>query len=234
LDAHYEPAFTLADEHSLFVDGGDNADGAADFLAHAIARNPVDLRCHVQRIFLLRQQRQPAALAGALLDLFISLGSRGRPLRERLLNASVASLDPASAGFLRERLSSGLSATSALPDEADAMLAAGIRGDTPVVVNGVSAAGQPEKSALDRDYLAEAQSFIEYGQLDLARKSLETGVTLLPEQRQMHQDLLELYQHTDDRDGFRRTQQRLNDMNNPFAELWQEQIVFSRREADGD
>ena len=223
MEAHSEPAFTIACDHGITVSDGEDRERAADFLAHAIARQPADLRRHVQRIHLHLENRRPQALSAALLDLFIGLGGNGRPLRERLLNKSASVLDPADHAFLQQHLSTGLAANDALPDLAESMLSKGITGNAPAIIS--AAVGNQS----ERDYIAESQSYIEYGQLELAKSTLEEGILRQPDQLQLHQDLLEFYQYTDDRDAFRATLQQLQRLNNPFAGLWDEDTVFAER-----
>jgi len=230
-----EPAFSVAGDQSLLLDFHGDSQCAVDFLAHAVARSPADLRRHVQRVYLLRGQRQAPALAGALFDLFIGLGDKGRPLRERLLNSCAGILDEELYAFLQLRLDSGLGGGDVMPEVADAMLAAGIAGDLPaIIVAGAGAdASDGDSGGGDRDYLADAQSYIEYGQLDLAKQALEEGVLRLPGELGLHQELLEFYQYTNDRDGFFSTLKALHALNNPFAELWNEETVFANREPGG-
>jgi len=236
LEVLCEPAFGVACDQSLRVDDFHDHQCAADFLAHAVARRPADLRRHVQRVYLLQRPADAQALAGALFDLFISLGGMGRPLRERMLNTSSGILDEDLHAFLQLRLDVGLSRADVMPEVADAMLASGIGGNLPaVILSGGNGRGSSEEGGdhADRDYLAEAQSFIEYGQLDEARQTLEEGVLLMPAEQPLQQELLEFYQYTNDRDGFFSTRQRLEALNNPFAELWNEETVFAKREPGG-
>ena len=228
MDVHSEPAFSLACDRGIVVSGDEDPGRAADFLAHAIARQPANLRRHVQRINLCFKHSDQSALGAALLDLFIGLGANGRPLRERLLKKCDAVLDPAIHAFLQQHLSTGLAATDALPDMADSMLSKGITGDATAII--VAAGENPS----DRDYVAEAQSYIEYDQLELAQSTLEEGILQQPGQLQLHQDLLELYQYTDDRDAFRATLRELQRLHSPFIEMWREETVFTGRRGGTD
>jgi len=57
-------------------------------------RNPRDLLSHVRRLYLANALEEAEAITGALTDIFLVLGRRGRPLRRRLLNL-VGAIDDA-------------------------------------------------------------------------------------------------------------------------------------------
>ena len=54
-------------------------------LERKIQRNPRDLLAHTRRILLNYEARDEKACYGALIDLFLILGSRGLAIRENLL-----------------------------------------------------------------------------------------------------------------------------------------------------
>jgi hypothetical protein len=58
----------------------------ADYLAHCIARNPRDLRAHARRIAVHHARGEDQDLAGAVIDLFIVLGDKGKSLKHLLLD----------------------------------------------------------------------------------------------------------------------------------------------------
>lgn len=224
----FEAAFRVPDERALLVDAGDGGEAIGDYLAHAVARNPGDLRSHVQRVYLHLRGDDRQALSGALLDLYIGLGEKGRPLRARLLKECSAKIEDTLCEFLQAHIEQGIGRFEATPEIADAMLARGVSSGRVVIQASGSAA------EVRRDYLAEAESHIECGQLDLARETLEEGIVIDPRQRRLHLNLLEVYRYTGNRSAFRDMKKRLQELQNPFSDLWMEELVFVGSEAGVD
>jgi len=113
-------------ELSLSVDCA--ADKVSAFLAHRVARKPKDLLVHVQRIKLAAKYEMTSCLRGALLDLYITLGSQGRELRQCMLDLALSVLDKESIEFLVDGLETGLRASDPVPDPGASVLCKGISG----------------------------------------------------------------------------------------------------------
>ena len=64
-------------------------------LSYRVVRDPGDLLAHSRRVLLCRRRRLQGYLAGALLDLDHATAGGGRALRQRLLEAVRACLEPA-------------------------------------------------------------------------------------------------------------------------------------------
>lgn len=218
-----EPAFTQTTDSPLFPDRGPQSEATAQFLAHAIARNPADLRSHVQRLHLHRVLDDRPRMLAALLDLFISLKDKGLPLRRRLLDQVRPLLDAADARYFHRRLEQGVCATDPMPQVPETLLSKGVIGCTEILH------ASRQRGSDDRDYLAEARSFMEYGELALALQTLEEAIIRNPIQRALHTDLLEIYQYTEDRQKFREMVERLRRLANPYPEMWREEVVFATR-----
>ena len=236
MDYQREPVFDVPGDTRLVIEAesgayaGDEAIG--DFLAHAIARDPANLRAHTQRIYLHRRRGDRAELLGALIDLFIGLGSRGQALRIRLLRECGSLIGESVYRRLAAAISTGVTAADPLPATRTSLLSKGLEGQA-IVVHDPGAA-QATAVAGDRDFLAEAESHIEYGQLDEAKETLEQGLAIHPEDQRLHKDLLEVYRYTDDREAFTVMRANLQAQRNPHLGLWQEQRVFDDWESVDD
>lgn len=84
-----EPVFWQGQGHQLRPPAWFPLAPMIDHLAYAIAREPHDLTNHTRRVLLALRQGDPETVTGCLADLFIVLGSRGKGLREDLLQQAV-------------------------------------------------------------------------------------------------------------------------------------------------
>jgi hypothetical protein len=238
LEYQREPVFDVPGDTRLLIEAGTGTgayagdEAVGDFLAHAIARNPANLRAHTQRIYLHRRRGDRVELIGALIDLFIGLGSRGQALRVRLLRECRSLLDESAYRHLAVAIRTGVAATDPLPPAQTSLLSKGVDGCA-VVVRGSGAAGTAVASG-ERDFLAEAESHIEYGQLDEAKETLEQGIAIHPDDERLHKDLLEVYRYTDDHEAFTAMRANLQAQGNPYLGLWREQQVFDDWESADD
>lgn len=160
-------------------------------LGAAIARDPLDLEAHV-----LRVQRACAApltdfAFGALLDLFLVLGPRGRALRSRLLAQAEAWLEPEDAHFLRSHLDTGLSRAVALPNAPGAIFHAAIVGVAQMV-------SHQRVAAAAQSLHQQAAAMLDEGNLAGARELLEQGLLDEPGDADVLTELLGIYRHSRD------------------------------------
>jgi len=86
-----------------------------EFLARKIQRNPQDLLSHIQRIYLNHTLANEEAYFGAVVDLFIALGPKGRALKKSILRPTFTLLESDHAKFIREHLRSGIYSTQLIP-----------------------------------------------------------------------------------------------------------------------
>lgn len=112
------------------------------WLAMRVAREPLDLRAHTQRIRLLTECREPSRLFGALVDLFLVLGSKGIGLRYTLLDIAREVLDPDDHAYLRAHLVGGLHPGAHLPMAMGSVISRGVLG-TSAMVSAVATARPP-------------------------------------------------------------------------------------------
>jgi len=160
-------------------------------LGAAIARDPLDLEAHVQRVQLACAAPLTDFAFGALLDLFLVLGPRGRALRSRLLAQAEAWLAPEDAHFLHAHLDAGLSRAVALPSAPGAQFHAAIVGVAQMV-------SHQRVAAAVQSLHQQAAAMLDDGNLEGARALLEQGLLDDPSDADVRQELLGIYRHSRD------------------------------------
>lgn len=191
-----EPVFHFTDRQGLRVSADDWPDKASRHLAHAVKRVPDDLHTHVQRIYFASQYRSQAETYGALVDLFISLGSRGKALRTQMLAVADAQLAGQSSEFLRATLETSLAAKDVVPGDAISMLSKGFIGSPDII-------SAPEQASTgNHDPLNLARSHAEYGEFHSARALLEIELLQGRSTLEQEQLLLEIYNTVDEQEAF--------------------------------
>ncbi len=187
-DINVDPYLLLKRHADLHLSPWLEKEAVLGFLGHRILGHPTDLRAHVQRIFLLIKIGDGAALYSALLDLMIALGTHGHALKQRMLGLSKPLLAPATRAFLQQHLDAGF--------VADDPQIARVRG----ALLGVSTSqGQPLVRRVGGDaapsvsVLEQANSLLEYGQLEHAIELLENTLLLDPDREAEAELLLGLY-----------------------------------------
>ena len=175
------------------------SDNDAQLLAHLgqqIKHRPTDLRAHMQRIDLLNRLSDQRQLYGAMIDLFIALGSAGRALKQRCLAQSGTVLNEAQKKLLNRAIDRGLKATEPLLARVHhSVLSLGFTGRHTII--------KRHQSTPDRYQNAydEAMSCLEYGQLEEARRVLEDAVRQGYDDPRLSDQLREIYERTQDHDA---------------------------------
>jgi hypothetical protein len=210
-DPRLEPAFLVAYEGRLHIDVHGWRKKAKPFYAHAIARTPKVLWLHVQRITLLAEMADPD-IQGAVVDLFIVLDGKGIPLCRRMLALAKPHLPDQSYSELLNYLSAGN--PTPLIASNSAMLSSGIRGRAQLIRLDEANAHHVA------DPLETASQQIEYGQVELARETLEKAIMLEPERAKLHTALIEIYQHSRNKEQVHSMWRRLKGMPNPATQEW--------------
>jgi hypothetical protein len=177
-----------------------------------------NLRCHVQRVYAHIKRHDPEAVYGALLDLFIILNERGRPLRKRMLETCSRHIGEDRYAFLARHLDSGIKETDAVLPARTSLLTKGISGINQLVVK------QDTNQRSYLDPLTEALDYIEYGQLEEAKRVLEATILKQPHRMELHQELLDLYRYTNDKDSLTAMIRRLDGQSNPATDAWQDLV----------
>jgi hypothetical protein len=214
-----EPLFALSAVRVLGLDSRHHKSNVIDYLTYQVAREPVDLRCHVQRIGLLVSKGDGPGVYGALVDLFIGLGEKGLALRRRMLRTAKPLLSNDQSRALEEKLWSGLSALDRIPLSRASILAKNIRGSTELV--GLD----DTQHTASHDLLDEARSHLEYGQLEDARRVLEEAMLQDPLREDVQSELLEIYVRSNDQSLLSSMIQALHFTGNPVPPAWQRHLA---------
>ncbi len=167
-------------------------------LEQRVLRNPRDLLSHVRRLFIASDLGDVAATEGALADLFIILGSRGKPLRTRLLEQVADKLSTERRAFFYSHLEGGLDVNEAMPNLPQSRLSRRIVGTTQIVVR------LGDKDRTDRS-VDLARESMENGQYDMAQAVLEGALESDPGDKEVCEELLGLYRQRNLRRSFFRT-----------------------------
>ena len=187
----------------------------ADYLAHRVTRFPGDLLSHGQRLLLHIHQRDGEAAYGAFLDLFIESGHGDPGYRRHLLTLAAGLLESRCLEALQERLDSGVKADDLMPLSRHSRLSRSVTGRERLVTAHADAA-----RAVPRGTLAEARDLIDSGRLGEAREVLEHALLDDPDNEALGLELIELYQHTRDKNGLAVMQTRLAQRSPKAARTW--------------
>jgi len=125
-----ELSFLVPDAKSIDLDPGNWKDKTTDYLARQVARNPDNLRNHVQRINLHIKLQDKEGTYSALLDLFIAVGKKGSTLKIRMLGRSKSLLVLKNFKALRNKLNQEIKATTIMPLATHSVLGMGLTGTT--------------------------------------------------------------------------------------------------------
>ena len=216
VDSSCEVAFHMPDINELHIKASKCTAKVTEYLEHQVYRNRRDLRCHVQRVYLHITRNDPESVHGAILDLFITLQDKGKPLRERLLKACRHYISVEQFDFFARKLSKGISDTDATLPVRTSLLTKGRTCNNPLVVR------QVIQKDCHADPLVEARDHMQYGQVEEAQIVLEKAIIQTPQRTDLHLDLLDIYRHTQAVDAFHKMYQVLDSTYNPVTNAWQD------------
>ena len=182
-----------------------------------IARDPLDIEAHARRVLLASRPPLTDRAFGALIDLFLALGDRGRGLRRQLLEHALPWLDPDDAHLLRLHLDAGLTRGTRLPAQTWSSLDSAVLGASGMV------ALQRREVAQETPF-QQAMSLLEYGDLDGARAMLESALIEAPaddpDREAIVRELLAIYRHSRDDAGKAEMADRLVARHGALPEGW--------------
>jgi hypothetical protein len=193
------------------------SENTLDFLSHRVSNNPKDLLAHVQRVAAHYQVGTAESLYGALLDLFISLESKGYALRKRLFMKCAPFFGNEQRKALVKGLEAGIKATDRVPLTVTSLLKYPNSGNMRLVERLDGHVAIKNFDALD-----EARDLIDSGFMDEARMLLEELLLTRPECAETNKELLDLYRYTKNKKAFFATKQRLEGLPLALAETWEE------------
>ncbi len=188
--------------------------GLPAFFSHQVSRTPKKLIVHVQRIYYCFKENLPEQLYAALVDLFIALQGRRKGLCRRMFNGSKQRLTGDDSKVLDAFFKKTDIDVNQLPVNHYSVLCTGRVGTTQLIESSA------EDDTIEHDPLMLARDFIEYSQLEEAREVLETAVEEQPDDRALHEELLDLYKSTRDTVNFQRMYQHVKNQENPLLQLW--------------
>jgi hypothetical protein len=203
--------------HGELVDTGHPACAHAPawrYLSALVARDALDLEAHTRRILLACQPQFHDRLFGALLDVFLALGSQGRGLRRALLNKAHGLLAADELQFLEHHLEPGLSAMAQLPAQAGSVHDRGVLGSLQLVHHQRVAARQ--LTAFE-----DAMARVDEGDLEGARLVLEQTLLDNPSQTDVVRELLNIYQYARDDAAKAAMQELLQQRHGALPAGWQ-------------
>lgn len=184
--------FSIAGDRGLVLKRLDDPGSGARYLGYRIVDKPTDLRAHVQRILLYLGLNDEPGVRGSLIDLFIALGDKGAALKQRMLDFAVPALSRTAVAFLRKNIDKGFQPwDNAIASTRTSLLSLGYIGVRQLVLPNQ----KPETTVSAEHPLAQANSQLEYGQLENAVATLEEALRNDPTDKDVADLLDELYQH---------------------------------------
>ncbi len=192
-----DPCFFSARDYAKSLAGGMD-DKILDHLAHRIQRTPADLVAHLQRLKIYHQCDNRDGVYGALLDLFIALDDHGSALRLRLLRGVSARLTKSQLALFKAGMQRGLLATNVMPLTRYSRLSGAVSGSL-----NISEVRVEERCVADTVLIDEVRDLLNDGQIECAQKLLEHALQQEPGQGALSLELLMIYRHTQNREGFR-------------------------------
>ncbi len=190
----------------------------SEHAAHKITRNKNDLRTHVQRIQIFIKEQQTEATYSALVDLFLVLKSNGLALRKRMLANARSTLTTQQFTALKMLLLDGLNTESDVPYAKLTLLTQGRMVEPHQdFIQKITAKTEVAISPIE-----EAMSYIQHGQLEQAQATLQIAILHNPRQLELHYDLLEIFNKTEDKVQFSFCYKQLLEHNIVLPPQWRE------------
>ncbi len=188
------------------------------YYSHHITRFPLDLRAHIQRLFLVLDAGMATELlAGAMQDLFIALSEKGEDLRKQMLEVVKPSLATKDIAHFETWLLTG--ERQNFEYKVGSVLDQGLPCNAQKLVVPVQV---EEKTVSYGNAIEEAQACLEYGQVEEAQKILEDELTRDINNIDVAQELLNIYQYIRDRNAFDTTTEKLLDAGVELSEGWKQ------------
>jgi hypothetical protein len=210
LAANAKPSTFWDYEVLFFNPHRQEAEAVLSALSFKVIRKPRDLLAHWQRIYFCYQQALSEPLYAALLDLLIILNNKGKLFSQRMIHGSRSQLDSAQLSKLSQ---TSLNLLTVIGNRYS-LFTTGLIGKSELLVT-----TQFEQE--QHDYLALAEDFIEYSQIEEAMKILELGLTRNPARQDLQALLLEIYQMTRDSERFKLQYQSIRATGVPLIDEWQ-------------
>lgn len=171
-------------------------DGAFDILSHRVAKNEKNILAHIMRIRIAYRENRPKPLYAALSDLFLALDEHGREIKLRMLEGAKSRL-------VRQDYEMLLTHIYGDADQIHyshySILGKGLFEGIKALVRKIEVV---HATAIEHDFMAEANGYIEYGQLGEAKSCLEAAIQNGSSDHEVHELLIDLFVKTKDKKGF--------------------------------
>lgn len=210
LAANVKPSTFWDYEVVLFNPHPQEAEAILSALSCKVIRKPRDLLAHWHRIYFCYKQALSEPLYAALLDLLIILNNKGKLFSQRMIHGSRSQLDSTQLSALRQ---TSLSLLTVIGNRYS-LFTTGLIGKSELLV-------MTQIEQEQHDYLALAEDFIEYSQIEEAMKILELGLTSNPARQDLQALLLEIYQMTHNSERFKTQYQSIRVAGVPLIDAWQ-------------
>ena len=186
-----------------------------EYFLHQVSKKPTNLICHIQRIFFCYHENISEQLYASLLDFFLVLNGNGRDISLRMYHGSKSRLSPEYRGNLSRLLTVGAGELDRPLGHRYSLLYKGLTGSCNLIFR----SSEP-KSTKASDPLQLAQEFIEYSQLEQARVVLEKAIKEDSDSKEIHEELLSLYQSTEDFVNFQKMYAYVKQQDNFMLKTW--------------
>lgn len=210
-----EPSFWHDHELAVFNYNLSDEGQALNALVFKVRRNPKNLLAHLRRIYFCHQNRLSSQLYAALLDFLIVLQGKGQAICRRMIAGSRSQLNSQELLTLRKAVNDD----HARLGNRFSLFTSGLVGKSELVE-------YRHQSEEQHDFLALANDYIEYSQLDQAMEILETGINLSPDRQDLQEALLELYKSTGNEARFQTLHQSLAASGIPLVDGWRLTAIF--------
>lgn len=191
-----------------------NSSEAWRYYSYHISRFPQDLRAHAQRLFLGINANMTDFLAGAIQDLFISLGKSGSPLKKKMLDLVKSKLNNIDIAHFEIWLSTGNRKDYSY--RLGSVLDSGLSGKSQKLVT----VEQSQETSSYGSVIEEAYACLEYGQVEEAQKLLESELQRDVNNADIAQELLNIYQYTRDKESLDSITAQLADSDVILSDAW--------------
>jgi len=198
----------------------------SDHYAHRIRRRPLDLQAQIRRIFLLQGLQRRHSLLGAVTDLFMTLDGKGAALRQDLMSRLSSSFSRQQMEMLIHWAAQGGQAKDA-PTTLSSLLCVPHFQDNCII--------RRHRQSCDSDdgTLSEAREYLQHGQIEQARETLEAALLVSPDDSVLATELLTIYQHARALERIHKFGQQLRGRGSrlPESSAWLETVAFLQRDA---
>jgi hypothetical protein len=208
-----DPVFTYQRSGRLDAHYGADPVAAWRHLSCLVARDPFDLEAQTRRVLLSTQVPHRAQAFGALIDLFLALGDKGRGLRQTLLDSARSCLAEDELRYLQAHLDTGLSRRATLPTGTGSVLDAAVIGNLHPV-------GQQRRAAQASSKVDDAIALLDQGDLPAAQALLEEALMENLDDTVALSELQAIYHHSRDEAAKASLQARLQERHGRLPAQW--------------